>query len=170
MHSSGFHAVMDIKKSTRHEKICGDFGEALVLYWLSKHGFECARIDHTGIDLIAVNPHTNERMGISVKSRTRLVGKEKETVTLQASDFRASEAACQAFECNPYFAIVVDAGKTIRVFIVSASRVKEYYPTTAAGSYWKMSQPFILKYANDDQIMAFEFQTTQGNWWKSISN
>ncbi|MCL4788727.1 MAG: hypothetical protein KJ070_18355, partial [Verrucomicrobia bacterium] len=60
---------MEINKSSRHSKIAGDFGETLGLYWLSKHGFECARVDHTGIDLIALNPHTNERMGISVKTR-----------------------------------------------------------------------------------------------------
>jgi len=52
----------DIVKSTRHSKITGDFAEALVLYWLSRSGFECARVDHTGIDLIARNPDTNEFM------------------------------------------------------------------------------------------------------------
>jgi hypothetical protein len=62
--------AMNITKSSRHSKIAGDFGEALVLYWLSKHGFECARVDHTGLDLIARNPNTEEVMGISVKSRT----------------------------------------------------------------------------------------------------
>ena len=65
--------MIDISKSSRHAKITGDFGEALVLYWLSKYGFECARVDHTGIDLIARNPHTQELMGISVKSRSRNV-------------------------------------------------------------------------------------------------
>ena len=64
-------SMMDILKSSRHSRITGDFGEALVLYWLSKYGFECARIDHTGIDLIARNPHMHELMGISVKSRSR---------------------------------------------------------------------------------------------------
>jgi len=62
---------MEMLRSSRHSKITGDFGEALVLYWLSKHGFECARVDHTGIDLIARNPRTGEVMGISVKSRSR---------------------------------------------------------------------------------------------------
>jgi len=33
---------LQITKSTRHAKICGNFGEATVLYWLSKYGFECA--------------------------------------------------------------------------------------------------------------------------------
>jgi hypothetical protein len=31
---------MEISKSTRHSKITGDFAEGLVLYWLSKYGFE----------------------------------------------------------------------------------------------------------------------------------
>src|SRR6478735_5770885 len=59
-----------IAKSSRHSKITGDFAEYLTLYLLSKHGFECARIDHTGMDIIARNPHTKELMGISVKSRS----------------------------------------------------------------------------------------------------
>ena len=47
--SHPFHML----KSSRHSKITGNFGEALILYWLSKRGFECANVDHTGIDLIA---------------------------------------------------------------------------------------------------------------------
>jgi hypothetical protein len=58
-----------IDKSSRHSKITGDFAESLVLYFLSKHGFESAKVDHTGIDLIARNPHSDEVMGLSVKSR-----------------------------------------------------------------------------------------------------
>src|ERR1035438_1580604 len=96
-----------ISKSSRHPKITGNFGETLVLYWLSKHGFECASVDHTGIDLIARNPHTEEVMGISVKSRTRLHGAEGEYVKIDAEDFDKIHAACTAFNCSPYFAVVV---------------------------------------------------------------
>ena len=39
---------MNISKSSRHSKITGDFGETLILYWLSKYGFECALVDHSG--------------------------------------------------------------------------------------------------------------------------
>ena len=42
---------MKLKKSTRHSKITGDFAEGLILYLLSKHGFECAKVDHVGMDL-----------------------------------------------------------------------------------------------------------------------
>ncbi|MBK8382508.1 MAG: hypothetical protein IPL16_11595 [Ignavibacteria bacterium] len=67
----------EIYKSTRHSKITGDFAEGLVMYWLSKHGFETARVDHTGIDLISKNPITKELMGISAKSRSRSPGTER---------------------------------------------------------------------------------------------
>ena len=73
---------LKIIKSSRHHKITGNFGEHFVLYWLSKYGFECAHVDHVGIDLIAKNPHTNERMGISVKTRSRAEGTEKTSVRL----------------------------------------------------------------------------------------
>ena len=63
-----------MEKSSRHAKIAGDFGEALVLYWLSRSGFECARVDHTGIDLIAKRPRSDELLGISVKTRSRVPG------------------------------------------------------------------------------------------------
>jgi len=99
---------MKITKSSRHSKIAGDFGESLVLYLLSKRGFECASIDHTGIDLIARHPRKPEIMGISVKSRTRTPGTENEYVIVKSGDFDKVEAACEAFGCLPYFAIVVD--------------------------------------------------------------
>src|ERR1043166_5110523 len=58
---------MEVIKASRHWKITGDFAEGLILYWLSKSGYECARVDHTGIDLIAADPEGKHRMGISVK-------------------------------------------------------------------------------------------------------
>ena len=43
-------------KSSRHSKVSGQFGEILVAYLLSKEGFEVAQVDHTGLDILAVNP------------------------------------------------------------------------------------------------------------------
>ena len=158
---------MDITKSSRHSKIAGDFGETLVLYWLSKHGFECAGVDHTGIDLIARNPHTSDVMGISVKSRTRGSGKESESVTIPRDDFAKVEAACLAFGCTPYFAIVVDSDSAIRVFITSLAHLVELYPTKSAGSYWKMSEAHLAKYSGDAEIMTFEFHADTKRWWST---
>jgi hypothetical protein len=154
-------------KSTRHSKIAGDFGETLVLYWLSKNRFECAKVDHTGIDLIARNPHTREVMGISVKSRTRSEGTEKERVNLPTGDFDKIEAACLAFNCAPYIAVVVDGGNSIRVFITSVAHALELCPRTPAGSGWRMSDGSLTLYSNDPQVMAFKLESTVGRWWKS---
>jgi Holliday junction resolvase-like predicted endonuclease len=156
---------MDIIKSSRHSKIAGDFGEALVLYWLSKHGFECARVDHTGIDLIARNPHTSDVMGISIKSRTRISGAEGESITIPRDDFTKIEAACSAFGCTPYFAIVVDADKAIRVFITSLAHLVQLHPLKSAGSYWKMSDAHLTQYSDDPEIMTFELRTDTKRWW-----
>jgi len=71
---------MEINKSSRHQKIIGNFGEQLICNWLSRSGFEVIIVDHTGIDIIAYNPKTMQRIGISVKSRTRNIGKKEEAV------------------------------------------------------------------------------------------
>jgi len=157
---------MKINKSSRHSKIAGDFGETLVLYWLSKYDFECAKVDHTGIDLIARNPYTRELMGISVKSRTRSAGTEKGYVKIPKEDFRKIDAACEAFGCQPYFAVMVDAGDTIRVFITTRTHILQLYPSTRAGSGWRMSQDWLTQYADDREVMTFELSARHGRWWK----
>ena len=110
--------MVKINKSSMHSRITGDFAERLVLYWLSKYGFESMYVDHVGIDLVAKNPKTNEKMGISVKSRSRSdtakkgehlnIGKYVETKNKILK-------ACKAFDLVPYFAIVVDEGNEIIV-------------------------------------------------------
>ncbi len=159
---------MEINKSSRHSKITGDFSEILVLYWLSKHGFECARVDHTGIDLIARNPYTSEVLGISVKGRSRNPGKEDTYVRIAKDDLRKAREACDAFGCVPYFAIVVDAADCIRVFITSMEHLVALHPVTATSLGWKMTKRYLNQYHNDPEIMIFELQTTTLNWWKPI--
>lgn len=156
---------MKITKSTRHAKITGDFGEALILYWLSKYGFECALVDHTGIDIIARNPHTGDVMGISVKSRSRREGLEANYVTIPNTHLNRVHAACKAFGCVPYFAIVIDAGKVIRGFILPMRRLLEIFPRGKNATGWKMRKTDLKKYAADPQIMAFKFSTATSRWW-----
>jgi Holliday junction resolvase-like predicted endonuclease len=149
---------MDMNKSSRHSKITGDFGEALVLYWLSKHGFECARVDHTGIDIIARRPDKNEVMGISVKARSRYKGTGSYSVTLGDDDFEKVEKACRDFGCDPYVAIVVDADSLVRGFILSVAHLAATYPTEIRTWTWKMSRRHLQKYENDGEIMTFELE------------
>ena len=155
----------EISKSTRHSKITGDFAEGLVLYWLSKHGFECASIDHTGIDLIARNPITNELMGISVKSRSRNTGTEKTHLSIPKENYEKADKACKAFGCIPYFAILVDYGNTINIFILSKNKLLDLFPPGKAVSAWKMSDTHLEKYKMDKEIIIIEFKHETLNWW-----
>jgi Holliday junction resolvase-like predicted endonuclease len=154
-----------MEKSSRHAKITGDFGEALVLYWLSRSGFECARVDHTGIDLLAKRPRSDERLGISVKTRSRLPGKEAESVNIgRPEDFAKVEAACSAFQCVPYFAIVVHAAQRVSVFLVSKVHLERLYPGRQGLVSWSMASSWVRKYLADPQIQSLEFTTSSESW------
>jgi len=158
---------VDVTKSSRHSKITGDFAEGLVLYWLSKYGFECARVDHTGIDLIANNPHTGERMGISVKSRSRNPGKEDTFVSIPVDDLCKASAACAAFGCTPYVAIVVDAADLIRVFITSMAHLTQLFPPGHTCVGWKMRPAHLARYYADPEVKIVELRTATVRWWRS---
>ncbi len=155
----------EINKSSRHSKITGDFAEGIVLYWLSKHGFESAKVDHTGIDLIARNPVTTELMGISVKSRSRKSGTEKTHLTIPNDNFKKVDTACEAFGCIPYFAILIDIADTINIFILSKSKLLELFPLGKASSNWKMGDNYLGKYKSDKSIINIEFMYNTSNWW-----
>ncbi len=155
----------EINKSSIHSKITGDFAEGLVLYWLSKHGFESARVDHTGIDLIARNPITNELMGISVKSRSRGTGTEKSHLNIPNDNFEKVDKACQAFGCVPYFAILIDGTNAITIFILSKSKLLELFPSGKAVAIWKMGDTYLENYKKDKRIIIIEFKYDTLNWW-----
>jgi hypothetical protein len=144
--------------SSRHAKITGDFAEAMVLYWLSKSGHECARVDHTGIDLIASKPKMGLFMGISVKSRCRRPGTEGDSVKLLPLDVQKARKACEAWRLIPYFAIVVDAAATIRGFLISADHLEASYSRKGKVGYWRMSKRDLANYAKDLQVKSFSLQ------------
>ncbi|MBI5394511.1 MAG: hypothetical protein HZA91_04360 [Verrucomicrobia bacterium] len=156
---------MKLAKSSRHSKITGDFGESIVLYLLSRHGFECARVDHTGIDLIARRPDSREVLGISVKSRSRQAGTENAHLALPHGGFVKAKSACKAFGCTPYFALVIDAGQRIRIFLLSLRRLQKLFPGGRKVSAWQMSEPFLRKYYADPQIAIFELATHGEKWF-----
>ncbi len=155
---------MKLNKSSRHSKITGDFGESLVLYLLSRHGFECARVDHTGIDLIARRPKSHEVLGISVKSRSRQVGTENSHLALPHEGFTKAKAACDAFGCVPYVALVIDAGEKLRVFLLSLRHLQKLVPGGRKVSAWQMSESFLRRYYADPNIKVFEFSAHAQKW------
>jgi hypothetical protein len=159
------------KKSSRHSKIAGDFAEALVLYWLSKYGYECARIDHTGIDLIARAPHEPEVLGISVKCRDRYNHREKAPINLKPDGFNKARKACEAFGCVPYYAIVVDAAAAVRCFVLSLDHLETVVGGTRGGQRsWRMGDKDIDRYAVDPLIRGFVLLTASCSWRDSTPN
>lgn len=157
--------MMTPEKSSRHSKITGDFAEHLILYWLSKYGFECARVDHVGIDLLARNPKTNELMGISVKARSRNLGKEGQYLSIPNDNFVKIEMACNAFGCVPYFALVVDEAAKIHCFITSKKHLLDLFPMGEKVTGWKMSKAWLDKYASDPDVKCFSFDYDTSKWW-----
>ena len=157
---------MEISKSSRHSKITGNFAEYLILYWLSKYGFECALIDHTGMDIIARNPHTNELIGISVKARSRNAGTEGQYVGISNDNIPKLEVACKAFGCTPYFALVIDEANGIRAFILSQEHLLSIHPMGKEVISWKMGDKWINQYLNDPKIRTFAFSHQTLNWWE----
>jgi len=149
-----------MQKSSRHSKITGNFGEALILYWLSKRGFECAHVDHTGIDLIARRPSSDEVLGISVKCRSRTETGDEAGVNLLHENDEKIEAACRAFRCVPYVAVVVDQGTTVRAYLATLQYVRTQYP----GQSWRMSPAITQRYEVDPHVEWFELASRAGNW------
>ena len=155
---------MNVAKSTRHAKITGDFGEAAILYYLSLSGFECARVDHTGIDLIARSARLSHPFGISVKARSRSPGTEHTHLNLYNRDFPKIEAACKAFGCIPYVGLVFDSSDHLRVYVLSLAHLRELIPGGAKVTAWPMSASRIAAYAEDPAIMSIEWQRIASRW------
>ena len=155
---------MDIAKSTRHSHITGRFAEILVLYWLSRDGFECSRIDHTGIDLLAENCRTGELMGISVKSRSRYAGSESVSISWK-KDYQKVDRACESFRCNPYYAIVADTGDRIRIFLLSKQRFMTVAKQGKETVHWGMTEKYLDLYQKDPEIKCIELNITVCCWW-----
>ena len=155
----------DILKSSRHSKITGDAAERFVLYWLSKNGFECAYIDHVGIDILAKNPHTHELMGISVKSRSRKTGTEGSYLSIPNDNIVKINKACETFNCIPYFAIMVDEKSKIYIFILSEEELLKMHPVGKRVISWKMTPRHIERYKDNKNIKIIELQYGALNWW-----
>lgn len=149
-----------MKKSSRHSKITGNVGETLVLYWLSKRGFECAGVDHTGIDIIARRPASDGILGISVKCRSRNESRKGAHVGLLRKDDKKIREACQAFGCVPYVAIVADQGYFLRGFLAKLDHAR----SLSAGEGWLMSDGMIKRYKVDPSIEYFELANADGSW------
>lgn len=155
-----------VKKSSRHPKIIGDFGENLICNWLSRSEFEVSIVDHTGIDIVTYNPKTEKRLGISVKSRTRDTGRERESVNLFDSKGRQKlTQACDYFACEPWIAIYVETASYADIFLTSLNNYDSKYRRERKTDDWKMGPKHIKNYKNDKNVMHLHIEFEQKNWF-----
>ncbi|MEM2934820.1 MAG: hypothetical protein QXF32_00435 [Candidatus Thermoplasmatota archaeon] len=158
---------MEITKSSRHQKIIGDFGENLICNWLSRSGFEVTRVDHTGLDVIAYNPSTKKRIGITVKSRTRNVGKEEDEVNVFKKGKKGKDDrqklldACKYFACEPWIAIYVETLEYADLYLTSLENYDKKY---SGKNNWKMEEKYKEQYEKDPNIKHVRIQF-DGNGW-----
>lgn len=164
---------MEIKKSTRHQRIIGKFGENLICNWLSRSGFEVTIVDHTGIDIIAYNPHTKQRLGITVKSRTRDKGTEHTPVNILSyqkgkNDRQKLLDACESFACEPWIAVYVETLESADVYLTSLKNYDEKYRGSAGKAIddWKMRDKDKEQYKKDLGIkhIRIEFNISKWSW------
>jgi hypothetical protein len=164
---------MDIEKSTRHQKIIGDFGEGVLLNWLSRSGFEVCLVDHTGLDVVAYHPATKKRLGITAKSRTRNLGKENTHVNVLSyqkgkNDRQKLLDACEAFACTPYLAIYVETVDFADLYLTSLAHYDTKYRSKEGRALddWKMGTKYVEEYYKDPEVkhVRMAFQTTNWDW------
>lgn len=140
--------------SSNHAHITGDFAEHLVLYWLSKNGYECIHVKHIGVDIIASK--NGQRIGISVKSRSRKVGKADFAITMTKplEHIKHVKKTCADFNCEEYFAFVIDQMGTITCVLVPLKIIEANYQISSKSSQsWN-----IKKFQNDKRVQFFELK------------
>jgi len=144
---------MEIAKSTRHQKIIGDFGERIICNWLSRSGFEVVTVDHTGIDIIAYDPRRRQRLGITVKSRTRSAGTEGDTVNVLSYQKGKDDRQKVLSACEAWIAVYVETTDRADVFLTSLANYDANYRRAGrAIDDWKMRPRDREKYALDPSV------------------
>ncbi len=162
---------MEIEKSTRHQKIIGNFGEILVCNWFSRSGFEVTLVDHTGIDILAYDPKSRQRLGVSVKSRTRDKKSEKSSVNIfkyqNGKDDRQKVLnACVAFACEPWLAIYVECTKCADLYLLSLKHYDNNYKGDKEKKIddWKMNDQYKREYDEDPEVQHIHMAFSASGW------
>jgi len=164
---------MEITKGPRYQKIIGDFGESLICNWLSRSGFEVILADYTGLDIVAYHQSNHQRLGITVKSRTRDVGKEDAPVNVFSYQGKKDDRckltdACQAFACEPWIAIYVETTKYAEIYLTSLENYDQKYRGTDGRAIddWKMRAEFRKKYKMDPLVkhIRIDFDLSDWSW------
>jgi len=169
-YASQVENMAEIIKAGYFTKIIGNFGENMVCNWLSRSGFEVALLDHTGIDVLAYRRATGERLGITVKSRTRLTGTENTCVNLLSSrrgrdDRQRVVEACEAFACTPWIAVYVEARDAADLYLTSLDNFDaKYRRLGSAIDTWSMASKCREQYEQDPAVKHICIKLDSKHW------
>jgi hypothetical protein len=128
-------------------------------------------MDHTGLDIIAYNPKTGERLGVSVKSRTRNEGKEETHVNMLSyqkgkDDRQKLLDACKAFSCEPYLAAYVETAISADLYLISLKHYDSKYRSIKKKAIddWKMGGKYKALYSTDPFIKHIHITFDTQRW------
>ena len=168
---------MDIEKGTRYSEIIGNFGEGLILSWLSRSGFEACLVDHTGLDVIAYHKASKRRLGFTVKSRTRISGRDKSSVNIFSfregkDDRQKLMDACEAFGCQEaWIAVYVETVNSADLYLTSLKNYDMKYMSSKSRAIhdWKMGDKYTKMYGEDPDVkhVHMTFGTSRWDWTSS---
>jgi hypothetical protein len=165
--------MIGIDKSSRHRHIVGRFGEYLVCNWLSRSGFEVCIVDHSGLDVIEYHPRRHQRLGITVKSRTRSPGTETGSVYLfrdAKKDRQKLLDACEAFSCQPWIAVYAECDTRADLFLTSLENYdRKYRVSGRAVDGWAMTERQTNEYGADLEVRHIRIEFKAVNWWKDMA-
>jgi hypothetical protein len=160
---------MKSMKSSRHSKIAGDFGEMIVLYYLSRYGFECARIDHTGIDLLARSANESRPRGISVKTASRIESRKNKPSRQPLSLLNEVTKACVSFNADPYIAIVFDGIERICILLRSVEDIRQEQVGSKSLGFWFRDEDRARYREPGFAGLFIELSVSLGAWTKTPS-
>ena len=121
------------------------------------------------MDVIAYNPLTKRRLGITVKSRTRIFGTEKENIFLFKRIKKDREKlvdACEAFQCEPWIAVYTECDKDADLFLTSLANYEaKYKKKEIKTNAWEMTQKYRSAYEKDSEVRHIRITFEANNWW-----
>ncbi len=141
----------------------------MLMYWLSKRNYEPALVDYVGIDIVSYDKFKDERIGISVKSRTRKEGTETENISMKANQIPKIRKACDYFDCKPYFGCVIDknAPQNISIFLLPLEDVLaiNHFKDGNTRLYIRFTEEYIKEYRQlpESFIIEMDYKETRKN-------
>lgn len=110
----------------------------------------------------------DRRIGITVKARTRdRIEREKAPVNLfRLEDRKKLTGGCDAFDCDPWLAIYVEATQFADLYLVSLDHYESAYGAVGRVLYsWKMATRRQEVYASDPEVKHVRIEFTSTNRW-----